>query len=61
MTIRTRMKAVAVGAIAVGVAVLAGGCSLRDATVDGVFGGISDTVATVVANILLATVAPGAP
>ena len=38
-----------------------GGCSLAEAVVDGFFGGISDTVATLVSNSALGVVSGATP
>jgi hypothetical protein len=52
-TIGTRVRqgvtAVALVLLATGV----GGCGLQEAVVDGVYGGISDTVAAALSNLLL--------
>ena len=51
---RTNGRFVVATAMWVCLAAGIGGCSVRDAFVDGLFGGVSDTVATVVSNALLA-------
>lgn len=53
MSKHNHTKRFVAAAMAISLACGAIGCNARDAVVDGFFGGISNTVATVITNVLL--------